>query len=207
MSVPFIDLVESWTVRLTGRLYTQWRSATTWRQWCELLGSLADDAEIAGQSLLTLPSIDDSEGIQLDVLGKLCGQPRLGVDDPTYRRWIRGRIGANRSTGTPEDLYRMYRAMFAHSTRTLLVQTAELAVKAFLVRIGGAITAADAIIALDFLVDAKEAGARAVLEFQQAEDDLLFSWDDDPTGLGFGDVSDPTVGGVYADALQAHHVG
>lgn len=202
-----VDYISDWTARLKTRLYTQFRDADTWNAICELLGQQFQDLEDAFQTLLNLPSIDDCDGINLDRIGKLVGQPRLGVNDPDYRRYLRGRVGANRSAGTPEDLYAMYRAMFTHSTLSLLVQTAELAVKSFFVRIGGAITATDGVIALSFLRDAKEAGARAVLEFQQAEDDLLFSWDDDPTGLGYGDVSDSTVGGVYADALQAHHVG
>lgn len=49
-------------------------------------------------------SIDDSEGVQLDRIGKLIGQPRWDRSDADYRRLLTGRILVNSSTGTPEDL-------------------------------------------------------------------------------------------------------
>src|SRR5690349_3946784 len=56
------------------------------------------------QDLLTKRSIDTAEGAQLDVIGKLVGQPRNGLDDDTYRRYCRARIATNRSNGTNENL-------------------------------------------------------------------------------------------------------
>lgn len=48
--------------------------------------------------------IDNAEGIQLDVIGKLVGQSRIGTDDAGYRIFIRTRIRANRSRGRPDDI-------------------------------------------------------------------------------------------------------
>ena len=40
----------------------------------------------------------------LDVLGKIVGQERSGMNDDDYALWIKARVLLNRSRGTPEDL-------------------------------------------------------------------------------------------------------
>ena len=48
--------------------------------------------------------IDASIGVQLDVLGIIVGQKRLGFDDDFYRILLRARIGINISEGEPERI-------------------------------------------------------------------------------------------------------
>jgi hypothetical protein len=55
--------------------------------------------------LQTLRFPNTAEGEQLDVLGVIVGQERQGLDDDDYAAVIMGRIQANRSGGTPPDLY------------------------------------------------------------------------------------------------------
>jgi len=62
-------------------------------------------------SLYNLTDIDASSGIQLDKIGKIIGQPRLGLNDVQYRLFIRGKIAQSVSHGTMEDLYITYEAM------------------------------------------------------------------------------------------------
>jgi hypothetical protein len=62
-------------------------------------------AEDAAWQLATLRFPDTAEGVQLDVLGEIVGQPRNGLEDVDYAPLIRGRIQANRSDGTPPSLY------------------------------------------------------------------------------------------------------
>jgi hypothetical protein len=54
--------------------------------------------------LLTQRGVDVAVGAQLDVLGRIVGQPRSGLMDDVYRRYIRARIATNRATGKREEL-------------------------------------------------------------------------------------------------------
>lgn len=72
----------------------------------------ADDA--AGQ-LVTLSSIDDSFGEQLDVIGRIIGEPRGGFDDGTYRLHLKARIFLNRTSGTIEDVIGLFNILLGSS--------------------------------------------------------------------------------------------
>jgi hypothetical protein len=48
--------------------------------------------------------LENAEGVQLDHLGDLVGQPRLGFDDDQYRLWIQARVLLNRSNGRGDEL-------------------------------------------------------------------------------------------------------
>lgn len=60
--------------------------------------------ENALRQLLLERSIDTAIGAQLDVIGRLVGQARNGLDDDTFRRYCRARITVNRATGVIEEL-------------------------------------------------------------------------------------------------------
>ena len=192
-----IDYIDDWASRLRSRLFTQFRGKTTWNAWCdEVLGPQFQDLEDAAQTLLTLLDIDDSDGVQLDTIGRVVGQPRNGVDDPTYRLYLSARILANKSTGTVEDIFKVMRALFGQDETLPTYQGGW--VKQFSIKIGAVLTRAEALIAADFLGDSKEAGARGILEWIETAPASMFQFDGtaSPTGLGF-DV------GYFAGAKQA----
>jgi hypothetical protein len=58
--------------------------------------------------LYTGSTLDGSVGAALDQWGALVGEDREGADDADYRRFIRARILAGRSTGTRDDLLRVW---------------------------------------------------------------------------------------------------
>lgn len=186
-----IDYIASWPARLRTRLYAQFRDKVTHKQWADLLGRQQQDVEDATQTLLTLLDIDASEGVQLDVIGRIVGQPRTGVDDPTYRLYLRARILANRSTGTVENIYAVMRALFGQDTARPVYSGGW--VKQFSIRLGFVLTRTQALVALEFLGDAKEAGARGILEWIESPASAVFTYD---SGPGY-DV------GVWAGALEA----
>lgn len=68
----------------------------------EPLTALENDAD----SLKSKRWIDTAEGRQLDGCGHIVGEPRLGIDDESYRAAIRFRVFVNTSNGTPSDLIR-----------------------------------------------------------------------------------------------------
>jgi hypothetical protein len=184
-----LDYISDWPARLRSRLYAQFKDSVSFTAFANLLGALAQDWEDAAQSCLTIISIDNSSGVQLNNIGKLVGQPRIVADDATYRTLLKARILANKSEGTPEELYGVLNALLSRPG-LLYVLGGQ---KEFVVRVIGVITSAAASLARDLLGVAKEAGARAIIEWQQVPTANLFMFD---TGPGF-DV------GVWADARKA----
>lgn len=164
-----VDYVDDWYKRLKGHIYEQFKGKTKVDQWVRLMAAQAQDLEDAAQSLLTITNIDDSSGVQLDNLGRLVGQPRVG-DDETYRLYLRARIVANKSNGTGENLYRVFSALFP-STLPKQFTIVNGGNKSFVFRFNYPLyVVQDQLAAATFFHDAKEAGARAIMEFQQAED-------------------------------------
>lgn len=176
-----IDYVQDWQSRLRARIYEQFKSKPKIQLWVDMVARQFQDLEDVLQSLLTLVSIDDSAGDQLDGLGRFLGQPRAGVDDATYRIYLKARIVARKSRGRPEDIYRVFAALFPGSTFFLRSG----GVKSFFIRVNVAITRAQAVAASTFLVQAKESGARADLIWQESPTAALFTLDSGP-GLDTG---------------------
>lgn len=63
-----------------------------------------NDLEDVYESLLNERSISTAVGSQLDLLGALVNEPRLGRSDSVYRLAILTRIGINNSEGTPNQI-------------------------------------------------------------------------------------------------------
>ncbi len=200
-----IDRITDWPARLRLLVYEQFKEDPFVLLFCDAYGAQLQQLEDSGQALLTIPSIDLSEGVQLDVIGVIVGQPRQGVPDSTYRLYLRARIRANKSGGTPADLYAVFFAMFGALTILQYVPGGDAS---FTFRILSSIDPVEAAVALVFLTDSKAAGVRGILEWSPADPGDMFTVSDadDPTagtGLGFGDANDYTVGGQLAGALGA----
>jgi hypothetical protein len=268
-----VDYIDDWRGRLQSRLQAQFSRATTWNLWCtDVLGRQAQDVEDAAQTLLAILSIPESEGAQLDVIGRIVGQARsagVATDDETYRLYLLARIISNLSDGAPGAIYAVFNQLFGRPGQRLTKSR----IKAFTLQIFAPITPAQALVALGFLHDAKDATDGAQLLWQEAPDAQMFTFaggsylaaaaspgdttitvldgaqlaaagvgklsprisaaesigwtsnaggvltlaaplasahargaavepDNDP-GLGFGDSTDPTVGGVFAGADEA----
>lgn len=85
-----------------ARFMEQWKNKTNMERVVRALIGGYPEMETAGFDLLdkTL-NIDNAEGEQLDVIGIIVGQQRLGFDDAFYRILLRVRIGINVSEGEP----------------------------------------------------------------------------------------------------------
>jgi hypothetical protein len=57
--------------------------------------------------------IDQAAGAQLDMLGRIVGQKRLGMNDEDYRLWIDARILLNKSRGIESDMRELLKALIA----------------------------------------------------------------------------------------------
>lgn len=162
-----IDYVDDWYKRLKGRLYEQFKGKPKIDKWVRMIAAQFQDLEDAAQSLLTIVDIDGSIGAQLDNLGHIVGQPRAVNDDVGYRLYLRARIVANKSNGTSEDLYRVFRALFG----ALGYVVRNGGNKSFAMAVLTPLSPTQLLAAVTFLRDAKEAGARAILEYVTVGDD------------------------------------
>lgn len=71
-----------------------------------LLGALLDEVQVvedAAWDVILGRLVDDAEGAQLDTIGRIVGQPRIG-DDEEFRLYIKARITINSSDGTGDDV-------------------------------------------------------------------------------------------------------
>lgn len=192
MAVATIDYEPDWETRLLGRLYWQFRSKPRIVAWTRMIARQVQDVEDVFQAILSIVSIDDSVGAQLDNLGRFLGQPRAGLDDDTYRLYLKARIIANKSDGTPEAIYKVFRALFG-PTVSMVIKTSDVGVKTFVQHVATVLTAAQVQAGLTFLRQSKEAGARAILEWQPSAAAATFTLDNGP-GCDVG---------VFAGANQA----
>lgn len=182
-----IDYVDSWQKRLRKRLYWQFKDVADWVAMADMIAVQAQDMEDATQAVLTITSIDDSVGPQLDVIGRVVKQDRLGASDAVYRMYLKAKILVNRSGGTVENIYAVFNALLGELGYEIHTHP----VKTFVMNIGTAITAAQAKIAALFLRDAKEAGARGIMQFHSVPTGQLFTFDVGP-GMDVGKLGDAT---------------
>lgn len=185
-----IDYISDWQKKLRKRLYQQFRTKVTWQALADMLAAQFQDLEDAAQSVLSIVSIDDSEGVQLDQIGALIGQPRLGATDATYRRYLKARVLVNRCTGTTPLIYGVFNALLG----SVGFRLETIPTKTFKLTVVGAISALQAEIAALFLRVGKDSGARGILSWQQANDSALFTFAGG-SGAGFNV-------GVFKDAKQ-----
>jgi hypothetical protein len=130
-------------------------------------------------------TIAASTGAQLDVLGKIVGQPREGRDDPTYRLWAKARVKVNRSGGTAPDIIGIFLALCPGATLRLTEGTG-----AFVLTVSGVpVTNAPALVTL--LRIARAAGVRGLLDTTNATAPGTFTFDLGP-GFDVGALADTT---------------
>jgi hypothetical protein len=170
------------------RIVDQWRKPKIIAL-VRALVSGCQSVEEALQQLLLLRNIDDGEGSQLDVLGRIVGQARNGLSDADYRNYLRARIATNRSRGVVEDIIRIVRLLINNDpAATIRVESQGIAT--CVVKIEGiTITSALADVIISFLRTNVSAGTRAgggsagvrfILEWAESAQANLFQYDDGP---------------------------
>ncbi len=155
--------------------------------------------ENALQQLLLQRSVDDAAGNQLDLIGKLVGRARGGLDDDTYRRHIRAQIVANKSDGITQDLITIADLIvYDDDARYIVTNYGTGGVHVRVADI--ALTYELAKTLVPFLRQAASGGVRVVLEFSTLAPEDTFSCSEGP-GPGY-DTFAPGGGGGYATAIE-----
>lgn len=160
-----------------SRLKYQFRDKINIRAALAAIVGPTQGIEDAMQDLLTERNIDTAVGVQLNALGLIVGQPRGGLDDDTYRRYIRARIARNRSNGTVEDLIRV--AVLILGSETAYVQVDQQHPASVVVRIYNIDVPDDiAQVVIQFLRGTVSGGVRIILEYSNDVENI-FTWDID----------------------------
>ena len=134
------------------------------------------DLEDAFWDLFVNRYLDTAFNDQLDILGFIVGQPRNGLEDEEFRRYIRARIAANKSNGTLEELIHIAKLIIGDDAAVIRMQRQDHAT--LLVSITGLAISSDLQeIIRSFLFDAKSGGVRVILESADVAPADLFYWD------------------------------
>jgi hypothetical protein len=182
-----IEKNEEHVTEALSRLLEQFKHRPNIEAVISALVSQIQDLENAAFDLYTKRWIDSAEGVHLDNLGKIVGQPRAGMTDPDFRLWIKARIISNRTRGRYDDLLAIADLvldttenfyLYERDTATLvaaLYSSSDLSVGRF----------------FDILFSAKAAGVRLILEHSSSPFAALFRFAPssavvDDSGYGFG---------------------
>jgi hypothetical protein len=144
-----------------------------------VFGKAVQGFESAGQEVWNQRSVDTAIGVQLDDIGLVVGQPRGGLDDETYRRYVRAAIKANRSNGTVFDVLRVLRLVIANVDVTFQYEQQQIATA--IVRVLNiALTDALGSVAFSFLERTAAAGVIVMLEYGLSPFANWFRFDSGP---------------------------
>ncbi len=193
-----------------ARLPQQFRGKAKIEALLRTVGTQLNEIEVAFQQLLTERAVDTAIGDQLDALGFIVGQPRDGLGDSDYRRYIRARIMTNRSRGTVEDVIRIARLVLGDATAHIEVDLQGVA--AYVLRVEDiTVTAAVASILAAFLRQGTSAGVRVLTETWPVAGAQTFSFLGGP-GIGFPSIAgrqlnDPGLTSNVDTFVRAHTPG
>jgi hypothetical protein len=186
--------------RALGRLLEQYKGQPNL---AALITSYVEGTQDAEQNLfeLLLVNLDDAEGDNLDLLGRLVGEARDGKDDDGYRIYLRARIKLNLMSGTTEEILELFDLLLDDP---YVFELSQYQPAAFVLDVSGDAIADDIATRLaQILNEAKAAGVRADLVYSSVADadTFTFTEDDDseassPMGFAEDDGSD---GGAFAD--------
>lgn len=137
--------------------------------------------EDAGQQLITQRGLATAVGNQLDVLGRIVGLARNGLDDDTYRIYLGAQIVTLRSQGDVETLIKVAVLIVNDPTNTTIVVTRD-GTATIRIRVSSTVGIADdlAAILLSFERQATAAGVRLIIQWGEVPDAQLFRFDSGP---------------------------
>jgi len=169
---------------------------------CTFVGQI-QELEVAIFDLYTERTIDTAVDAQLDALGSIVGQPRLGFVDANYRSFIKARIKINLSSGRPEELIEILR-LIADPLEATDIRLTEVPPAGLHLALLSDIGTLDPDIAFTLLRSAKSAGVSFQFIFSTEPALEQFTLDADTTGqldtaLGLGNILDAAVGGKLTD--------
>lgn len=190
-------------------LLAQFKDKPRIEAFLRVLLAQVQDLEDALWDLYTLRTLDTAEGVQLDGLGDIVGEPRAARTDTVYRRFIRVRILVNLSNGLAEELYAIGLLALAGSPSPIL-KIWEHFPKAMTMELLTSIYAADVTAEqmMGLFRQAKDGGTKLRFVFATSAAASGFIWGDSSLGLvadtarGWGSYGSALLGGFWPSAVS-----
>lgn len=135
-------------------------------------------------------NINSAIGDQLNIVGGYVNLKRNGMDDDTYKLFIKAEIIATSSKGRINELLTALDLLTENENSYIVPYTKAIDVYADVSTLLGQYI-------LEFLERAVDAGVN-VMTVQPASTDGLFGFEGDITATTFGDLTDSSVGGNFS---------
>jgi hypothetical protein len=186
-------LSETPSEKAINRLAYQFKNSTTYKLYLEAFLAEQDELALVETQLRELRYLDTAFGAQLDGIGEIVGISRpTGYTDEQYLFVIKVKILSNSTNMNIENFIELIAFVFGPGIRYRLAANLS------------------PIFYIEFPISAEAEFAFNLLptplgidiKYVYAPDpDTTFSFAEDPTGLGYGVSTDPTIGGNYAKLL------
>lgn len=176
------------------RLAYQYKSSEKFKDYITSFLAEFEELDTSRLQLLNERWIDTAVGSQLDDLGEIVGQERPeGVSDDVYRLYIRGKAIQNRIAQNAWETVEVISFLLdGAKVRYFLFDYLTPAYEVY-----RSLTAAEE----DVLTDLPLLLGIFPAYFVLSPEDNTFGFSDDPDALGFGDDTNPTVGGHFAKII------
>lgn len=135
------------------------------------------DVEDQINQVATAFDLGTAVGEQLNVLGRVVGQPRGSLSDADYTLWILARIIINRASGTAEEIYKLLRLILM-DIENLNANVVDQYPLSFRLTIANGIGAINPDTIFDIINEVRVAGVGAELVYVLTDD--VFRFDSGP---------------------------
>ncbi|MBN8472317.1 hypothetical protein JYJ95_37930 [Corallococcus exiguus] len=180
---------EDYEARALARVPQALRGKPRFEAFVRGLAAPFQEVDGALVALLASRQLATATHAALDVLGRVVGAERLGLDDEVFRQRIRQRLALNRGSGEAERVLLLFRLL-----TPLALELREEFPAAFTLHVGGGALARVTEFA-SLLRQAKAGGVRALLEYQPATDADTFAFaDSGGAGMGFAGLQEDALG-------------
>ena len=156
--------------------------------------------------LQTAYSLDNADGVQLDYVGQILNQPRLGgpypvgESDSDYRVKLRAAVLRNRSNGSTPDLIAVVKALLnGNAVKVQIIDTPPAAF-VLLVQVTTPLTSGEQTALIEFCESARSAGVGIAGLAWYADPTFAFDGFPDPPFQGYDDGTG-AVGGYWANYI------
>ena len=129
------SLISTHVADAQDRLIRQYKQGSNVKEIAGAIVGPFQQSENDLYELYSINEIDVMEGDNLDRIGGIIGQERLGFSDEDYRIFLKGKIGVNSSRGTLNDIISLWNLFNPNETIEILEQyPAQIELKTTLVR-------------------------------------------------------------------------
>jgi hypothetical protein len=194
-----IDHIHDHVDQGLDRLLDQFRDKPRLGAWLRSLLRQCQLFEDAVYDVIVKRLIDNAEAEQLNVIGRVVGEPRRGREDAIYRLFIRARIRINRSMGAAKDVLDVLQIIAPEPALFDETPPASMSIE-FAVP-----PAQDPSLLYGMLRDTKAGGVGLTMVAATTVSNMQFRWssveDANDPNLGFGDANATGTSGLLADAV------